>query len=255
MASASALRRAPRAAAARALLAALGSRPSSRVRPPHHRAASASPFSSIPAPQRIAAADAQLLRVINFEISSAQSDCRKPNWAKILGENFPFEIKDKEGTNRITLTRTTRNEQIEVEVLLPSPVDGPEQEGQSEDDKKQSHADAGSGVPIQHCIPLMVRIRKGAAAASFLEISCRSYPSELVIESLEFGSSGESRGSLSGGTAFSNLPEEFQKALHPYLGIRGISAHFTDFLHAYMINKECHEYLSWLRKLKGLIKS
>lgn len=90
-----------------------------------------------------------------------------------------------------------------MEVLLPSPIDGAvqdgEQEDQAEDDKKQSQD--GSDVPIQYCIPLMVRIRKGAAA-SFLEISCRSYPSELVIESLEFGSSGESCGSLSGGTAF-----------------------------------------------------
>ena len=120
--------------------------------------------------------------------------------AKILGEDFPFEIKDKEGTNRITLTRTCRDEQIEVEVHLPSPVDGAsqdgEQEDQPEDGKKQSHA--GSGVPDQYCIPLTVRIRKRRGEASCLEISCRSYPSELVIESLEF----ESGGSLSGGTAF-----------------------------------------------------
>ncbi|XP_047044318.1 uncharacterized protein At2g39795, mitochondrial-like [Lolium rigidum] len=247
MAIASALRRAPRAAA---LLAALGSRAGGRVLPLHHRAAHVSPFSSLPAPQP-SAADAQLLRVINFEISSAQSECRKPNWAKILGEDFPFEIKDKEGTNRITLTRTCKSEQIEVEVLLPSPVE----EDQAEDGEKQSQSHASSDVVSSqyYCIPLVVRIHKGAAA-SCLEISCRSYPTELVIESLEFRSSGASGGSLSGGTAFSNLPEEIQKALHPYLGIRGISQHFTDFLHAYMINKECHEYLSWLRKLKGLIK-
>ncbi|KAM0851675.1 hypothetical protein ACQ4PT_052277 [Festuca glaucescens] len=95
------LRACPRAVA---LLAALGSRAGGRVRPLHRRAACVSPFSSLPASQP-SAADAQLLRVINFEISSAQSDCRNPNWAKILGEDFPFEIKDKEGTNRITLTR------------------------------------------------------------------------------------------------------------------------------------------------------
>ncbi|KAK1697688.1 hypothetical protein QYE76_014385 [Lolium multiflorum] len=248
MAIASALRRVPRAAA---LLAALGSRAGGLVRPLHRPAACVSPFSSLPSPQP-SAADAQLLRVINFEISSAQSECRKPNWAKILGEDFPFEIKDKEGTNRITLTRTCKSEQIEVEVLLPSPV---EDEDQAEDGEKQSQSHAGSDVPSQYyCIPLLVRIHKGAAA-SCLEISCRSYPTELVIESLEFRSSGESGGSLSGGTAVSNLPEEIQRALHPYLGIRGISQHFTDFLHAYMINKECHEYLSWLRKLKGVIKS
>jgi complement component 1 Q subcomponent-binding protein len=116
-----------------------------------------------------------------------------PCQAKILGEDFPFEIKDKEGTNRITLTRTCKKEQIEVEVLLPSPVDGAAHDGeQAEDGEKQSHA--GSDVPIQYCIPFTVRIRKGAA--SCLEISCSSYPAELVIESLEFGSSDESGGGI-----------------------------------------------------------
>lgn len=121
--------------------------------------------------------------------------------AKELGEGFPFEIRDKEGTNRITLTRTHQDEQIKVEVLLPSPVDGAAQDGeqeeedQAEDGKKQSHA--GVGVPNRYCIALIVRIRKGAA--SCLEISCSSYPEEFAIESLEFGSSG---GSLGGGTAF-----------------------------------------------------
>ncbi|KAM3404480.1 hypothetical protein ACQJBY_007524 [Aegilops geniculata] len=254
MAITSALRRAPRAAAAaRALLAALGSPRSGRVGPPHPRAAPVAPLSSLSAPQPSAVADAQLLRVITYEISRAQLDCRNRNWAKELGEGFPFEIRDKECTNRITLTRTHQDERIEVEVLLPIPVDGAaqddgeqEEEDQAEDGKKQGHA--GGDVPDKYCIPLIVRIRKGAA--SCLEISCRSYPTGLVVERLEFGSSDES----AGGTAFSDIPGELQKALHLYLGSRGISTQFTDFMHAYMITKECHEYLSWLRKLKGLVK-
>ncbi|XP_037439776.1 uncharacterized protein At2g39795, mitochondrial-like [Triticum dicoccoides] len=254
MAIASALRRAPRAAAAaRALLAALGSPCGGRVGPPHHRAAPIAPLSSLSAPQPSAVADAQLLRVITYEISRAQLDCRSRNWAKELGEGFPFEIRDKEGTNRITLTRTHQGEQIEVEALLPSPVDGAaqddgeqEEEHQAEDGKKQGHA--GGDVPNKYCIPLIVRIRKGVGAASCLEIGCCSYPTGFVVERLEFESAGGS------GTAFSDIPGELQKALQLYLGSRGISTHFTDFMHAYMITKECHEYLSWLRKLKGLVK-
>ncbi|XP_044457640.1 uncharacterized protein At2g39795, mitochondrial [Triticum aestivum] len=256
LAIASALRRAPRAAAAaRALLAALGSPRSGRVGPPHPRAAPVAPLSSLSAPKPSAVADAQLLRVITYEISRAQLDCRNRNWAKELGEGFPFEIRDKEGTSRITLTRTHQDERIEVEALLPSPVAGAaqddgeqEEDDQAEDGKKQSQA--GGGVPNQYCIPLTVRIRKGVGAASCLEIGCRSYPTGFVVERLEFGSSDES----AGGTAFSGIPGELQKALHLYLGSRGISAHFTDFMHAYMITKECHEYLSWLRELKGLVK-
>lgn len=52
----------------------------------------------------------------------------------------------------------------------------------------------------------------------------------------------------------SNLPEEFHHAFHSYLKSRAISSDVTNFLHAYMINKECHEYLAWLRKVKDLIK-
>jgi complement component 1 Q subcomponent-binding protein, mitochondrial len=48
---------------------------------------------------------------------------------------------------------------------------------------------------------------------------------------------------------------ELQKAFYSYLKSRGILEDVTNFLHAYMINKECYEYLSWLRKLKSLIRN
>uniref|UniRef100_A0A0A9DJU6 Uncharacterized protein n=1 Tax=Arundo donax TaxID=35708 RepID=A0A0A9DJU6_ARUDO len=131
---------------------------------------------------------------------------------------------------------------MEVEVFLPSPVDpmeqNDEQEDQAEDDNPQNRA--GNGVPNQYCIPLMVKIHKGVA--SWLEISCSSYPDELIIESLAFGPSGESVGLLNVEAKISNLPEELQKAFYSYLKSRGISKDVTDFVHAYMINKECHEF-------------
>ena len=107
--------------------------------------------------------------------------------AKELGEGFPFEIQDKEGTSRITLTRKDRKERIEVDVFLPSPADSLEQNGEQEDqvegDNRQGQA--SNAAANQYYIPLLVKIRKGTA--SRLEISCRSYPDELTIESLAFG--------------------------------------------------------------------
>ncbi|XP_062180688.1 uncharacterized protein At2g39795, mitochondrial-like [Phragmites australis] len=250
----SALRRAPwAAAAARGLLG------SGRVHGPRpsqthlHRAERSALFSSFSSPQPGAAADAHLFRVINFEISCAQQDCKKSDWAKELGEGFPFEIQDKEGASRIILTRRDQKERIEVEVFLPSPVDPEEQneEYQAEDDNRPSRAN--SGVSNQYCIPLMVKIHKGVA--SWLEISCSSYPNKLVIESLAFGPNSASVDSLNVEAKIRNLPEKLQRAFYSYLKSRGISTDVANFLHAYMINKECHEYLSWLRKLKGLIKS
>uniref|UniRef100_A0A0E0DSD1 Uncharacterized protein n=1 Tax=Oryza meridionalis TaxID=40149 RepID=A0A0E0DSD1_9ORYZ len=248
------------AAAARGLLASWGAGSGGRVRHPrhhiHHRhgAASASLFSSLSSPQT-SAADAQLLRVINMEISYAQKDCKNRNWSKELGEGFPFEIQDKDGTNMMTLKRSDHKEKIEVEVFLPSAVneaeENGEQEDQCEDGKHITHT--GNGVLAQYCIPLIVRVRK--EAASYLKISCSSYPNELIIESLSFEPNDESGDSVSLEAKLSNLPEEFQKAVYSYLKSRCISTDITDFLHAYMINKECHEYLSWLRKVKGLIKS
>ncbi|KAL5202302.1 hypothetical protein ABZP36_013254 [Zizania latifolia] len=260
MAVSSTLRRAPwAAAAARGLLVSWSARSVGRVltaphHVPSHGAVCASLFSSLSGTQA-SAADAQLLRIINMEISYAQKDCKNRDWSKELGKGFPFEIQDKEGTNRITLKRSDHKEQIEVEVLLPSPVNGGEQnddqEDQSEDGKSRSYT--GNGAPSQYCIPLMVTIRKGAA--SCLEISCSSYPNELIIDSLSFGPNDESSDLANLEAKLSNLPEKLQKALYSYLKSRGISTDISDIVHAYMINKECHEYLSWLRKLKGLIKS
>ncbi|PVH62280.1 hypothetical protein PAHAL_3G255000 [Panicum hallii] len=253
MAISSGLRRAPWAAA-RGLLA---SRSGWRVQPPQtqpQRAECSALLSSISAPQPGAAADAQLLRVINYEISCAQQDCKKRDWTKELGEGFPFEIQDKEGTNRITLTRRDRKERIEVEVFLPNPSDSMEQNGEQEDrvEGDNCQGQARNAAANQYYIPLVVKIHKGPA--SWLEISCRSYPDELTIESLAFGPRDKSVDSSDVEAKISNLPEEFQQAFYSYLKSRAISSDVTNFLHAYMINKECHEYLAWLRKLKGLMK-
>ncbi|CAN6337418.1 unnamed protein product [Urochloa humidicola] len=255
MAISSALRRAPwAAAAARGLLT---SRSGWRAHPPQlspYRAECSALLSSVSAPQPGAAADAQLLRVINYEISCAQQDCKKRNWAKELGEGFLFEIQDKEGTNRITLTRRDQKERIEVEAFLPSAADSVEQNGEQEDqvadDDRQGHG--SNAAANQYYIPLVVKIHKGTASS--LEISCRSYPDELVIESLAFGPRDGSADSSDVDARISNLPKEFQQAFNSYLKSRAISSDVTDFLHAYMINKECYEYLAWLRKLKSLIK-
>ena len=82
MATSAALRRAPwaSASAARGLLAAMSG---CRVPPPHrlpYRAERSALLSSLSAPQPGAAADAHLLRVINYEISCAQQDCKKRDW-------------------------------------------------------------------------------------------------------------------------------------------------------------------------------
>lgn len=70
-----------------------------------------------------------------------------------------------------------------MEVFLPSPVDSADQNGEQDvkagDDNRQG----------QYYIPLMVKIHKGSVS---LEINCSSYPDELVIESLAFGTSDES---------------------------------------------------------------
>ncbi|RLM99085.1 uncharacterized protein C2845_PM06G19720 [Panicum miliaceum] len=286
MAISSGLRRAPWAAA-RGLLA---SRSGWRVQPPQtqpHRAECSALLSSISAPQP-GAADAQLLRVINYEISCAQQDCKKRDWlvigytndkpklqlqvfrilkdagdmvlleivwmTKELGEGFPFEIQDKEGTSRITFTRRDRKERIEVEVFFPSPSDSMEQNGEQEDrvEGDNCQGQARNAAANQYYIPLVVKIHKGPA--SWLEISCRSYPDDLTIESLAFGPRDKSVDSSDVEAKISNLPEEFQQAFYSYLKSRAISSDVTNFLHAYMINKECHEYLAWLRKLKGLMK-
>lgn len=53
----------------------------------------------------------------------------------------------------------------------------------------------------------------------------------------------------------SDLDENLQKAFHRYLEMRGIKPSTINFLHEYMINKNCREELLWMKKLKKFIEA
>lgn len=54
---------------------------------------------------------------------------------------------------------------------------------------------------------------------------------------------------------WSDLDENLKKAFHKYLEIRGIKPSTTNFLFEYMLNKDSHEYLIWLKKLKDFVEA
>lgn len=54
-------------------------------------------------------------------------------------------------------------------------------------------------------------------------------------------------------SAFRDLDENLQKALHKYLEVRGIKSSLFDFLHEYMLQKDEREYLAWLQNIKKFV--
>lgn len=54
--------------------------------------------------------------------------------------------------------------------------------------------------------------------------------------------------------SFRNLNEDFRKAVHEFLGVRGIDDELSVFLHDYMMNKDRIELIQWLRNVKSYVK-
>lgn len=206
-------------------------------------------FSSVSRRQK--GSNSELLQIIESEIKCAE-ECEGHDRVEEIPEGFPFEIQDEEGKNIILLKRTYQDENIEVRVSMPSLVTGEELEddaGGNDDDE-----DGGNDErPSQSNIPLTVSVNKGQGPS--LEFHCTAYPDELVIDAMSVRETPSDEEMLSyEGPDFSDLDENLQKAFHKYLEIRGISAITTNFLHEYMINKDSHEYLLWLKNLKDFVE-
>ncbi|KAF3329087.1 Mitochondrial glycoprotein [Carex littledalei] len=220
-----------------------------------HRWAFSSSFSSSSSSAMAKApTDASLLRVIESEIKCAE-ECDDHEHVDEVPEGFPFEIEDEKGMNIIRLKRIYQGkEKIEVTVSMPSLVTGEEPEGEDEDEDGEGE---GANSQAQSHIPITVRVSKDGGAPA-LEFACTAYPDEVMIDSMSVIESrgGEEEDDLLNyeGPDFNDLDENLQKAFHKYLELRGITPLNTNFLHEYMINKDSHEYLLWLRNLKAFVQ-
>lgn len=182
--------------------------------------------------------DKNLIRILESEI-----DCAEKPTEEEIPDGFPFKIQDNPGERTVLLTREYQDEVIKVEVDMPNPDLGEdEDEGSNEDEANERTS-----------IPLVVNISKGNGM--HLEFGVTAFPDEITIDSLSIKQPGDSEDQLAyEGPDFNDLDENLRKAFHKYLEIRGIKPSLTNFLHEYMINKDNREYLQWLNNLKKFVE-
>ncbi|PIN07930.1 MAM33, mitochondrial matrix glycoprotein [Handroanthus impetiginosus] len=193
-----------------------------------------------------ASSDESLVRVIESELQYAV-ESQEEDQAEDAPAGFPFKIEDHPGQQTVTLAREYQGETITVEVHMPDLVTGEENDDNDDDDEGEERANQSS-------IPLVVRVSKKGGPS--LEFGCTAYPDEIAIDSLSVKDPESSEDQIAyEGPDFGDLDENLQKAFHKYLEIRGIKPSTTNFLHAYMVDKDNREYITWLKNLKKFVES
>ncbi|CAI0411182.1 unnamed protein product [Linum tenue] len=204
-------------------------------------------YSTAPVVSNKPAAGESLLRIIEDEIKTSQ-ETDDHDQVEDVPAGFPFEIEDKLGQQTLTLTRQYEGEHVKVEVHMPDLVTGEENDVRDDDD------DDDTERPTQSSLPLVVTVTKKSGTS--LEFSCVAFADEIAIDSLSVKKpENNSEEMVYDGPNFHDLDENLKNAFHKYLDIRGIKPSTTNFLHEYMINKDCREYLGWLNDLRKFVQA
>ena len=103
-----------------------------------------------------------------------------------ISNDFPFEIRKKEGLTDITLTRSFKGEQIEVLFSIPK-LDQDEEDNDKDcssslSTSNENQEEEGKNPLEEYSLPIRVTVSK--ADGSGLEFSCTTNPDKIVIESL-----------------------------------------------------------------------
>ncbi|CAM0878632.1 unnamed protein product [Alopecurus aequalis] len=215
---------------------------------------------------RAATHDGEVLRVIDDALRAQHRGLIEE-----ISNNFPFEIRKKEGTTDITLTRSLKGEKIEV--LFSMPKLDPEEEGDKDrsnslSSSSENQEEEGKTPQEEYSLPIRVTVSK--AYGSGLKFNCTAHPDKIVIESMSMmrkppGVEEDDAGTFDEGPDFRELDKNLQETFHTYLEVRGITPTTTKVLHQYMISKDGHDLpkgasmekrknLAFLMKLCNFIK-
>ncbi|TXG46930.1 hypothetical protein EZV62_026224 [Acer yangbiense] len=210
-------------------------------------------FSSAVETKKKPSYDESLMQVIDSEIKCAveQTDgSNRPEW---VPSGFPFKVEDSPGQPTVILIREYQDELVKVEVCMPNLDPGEPPEGDHTDRVNK----VGQRSPI--IIPLIITVTKNSGRS--LEFICSGhpniyypqigYPYKLSIDGLLLRKSETSKDERRYGPDFHDLEDNFRKAFHRYLEIRGIEPETMNWLFQLMLNKDRSEYVLWLKNIKN----
>ncbi|KAK1556955.1 hypothetical protein Q3G72_015168 [Acer saccharum] len=210
-------------------------------------------FSSAVETKKKPSYDESLMQVIDSEIKCAveQTDgSNRPEW---VPSGFPFKVEDIPGQPTVILTREYQDELMKVEVCMTylDPDEPPEGDHIDQENK------VGQRSPT--IFPITITVTKNSGRS--LEFICTGrpntyyphtgYPYKLSIDGLLFRKSETSKDEMPYGPDFHVLEDNFRKAFHRYLEIRGIEPETMNRLFELMLNKDRSEYLLWLKNIKN----
>ncbi|EXB38645.1 Uncharacterized protein L484_014460 [Morus notabilis] len=183
---------------------------------------------------------ANIVRILRNEIQhlSEYTPAHEP-----VTEYKSFSVQDRPGEQWMTMRRKFGNgEDIKIEATM---FDGYELSPKLGDDNV--------GEDLRLHISLLVDISKGNGSED-LEFVCSAWPDSLEVQNVYLLRRDRMLARPYMGPDIRKLNEDFRKAVHEFLGVRGIDDELSVFLHDYMMNKDRIELIQWLRNVKSYVK-
>ncbi|KAL0135987.1 mitochondrial acidic protein MAM33 [Mucor lusitanicus] len=233
--------------------------------------------------------DPDLIHLLDEELQFETTETEAPAFIKEFLDTNLFQIEDKVGHDKVTLTRTFGNEKISV-IFSISDINNTVEEFTEEelqdgeeiitkdatDAADEKEATAGEeevtaikdqdlddvSFPVRATV-IIEKQDKGSlvlntvAQDGYLHIDAVRYFKQGQIQPQDMTTVdiGEQRQDLYMGPVFDELDEQIQTTFSRYLEERGIDTALATFLPDYVDYKEQKEYVNWLKDVNDFVSA
>ncbi|KAF1798165.1 mitochondrial glyco protein [Mucor lusitanicus] len=207
--------------------------------------------------------DPDLIHLLDEELQFETTETEAPAFIKEFLDTNLFQIEDKVGHDKVTLTRTFGNEKISV-IFSISDINNTKEATAGEEEvtaiKDQDLDDVS--FPVRATV-IIEKQDKGSlvlntvAQDGYLHIDAVRYFKQGQIQPQDMTTVdiGEQRQDLYMGPVFDELDEQIQTTFSRYLEERGIDTALATFLPDYVDYKEQKEYVNWLKDVNDFVSA
>ncbi|KAK4517971.1 uncharacterized protein ATC70_001320 [Mucor velutinosus] len=233
--------------------------------------------------------DPDLVHLLDEELQFEKTETETPAFIKEFLDTNLFQIEDRVGHDKVTLTRTFGNEKINV-IFSISDINNTVEEFTEEDlqdgqkiitkdttdiaDEKEATAGEEEvtaikdqdlddvSFPVRATVIIEKQDRGSlvlntVAQDGYLHIDAVRYFKQGQIQPQDMATVdiGEQRQDLYMGPVFDELDEQIQTTFSRYLEERGIDTALATFLPDYVDYKEQKEYVNWLKDVNDFVSA
>ncbi|KAI8075878.1 mitochondrial glycoprotein [Gilbertella persicaria] len=210
-------------------------------------------------------ADPDLVHLLEGELGfeKTKDDNEPPAFVTEFLEHNSFQMNDRIGYDKVTLTRLFGNEKISV-VFSISDINNivQDMEESNEQQQEEEEEEEKASFPVRATV-IVEKQNKGClmfntvAQDGYLHIDAiRQFKEgQINIDDVTTNNIGEQRQDLYMGPVFEELEEEIQATFTRYLEERGIDTALATFLPDYIDYKEQKEYVHWLKDVNDFVSA